>query len=183
LPGAVGALAGNTVGTVLAAVAISGPRRPRLVCLPHPARYQVLRFYWSYGWPMSLWMAASLGLVYVDRVLLNMILGAETAGQYAAIADMIVRGMSMLALPVSMAVHPIIMIYWNSGQAQHATATLRAYTRMLAVALLCGITGLVVLGPWLVPHLVPVSIPTRGLIVVLAIGRRCGRAPARPEGA
>ena len=170
LTGAAGVLAGNAAGTLLAAAVLAGPVRPRWVRPPHPVGPDVLRSYWSYGWPMSLWLAASVGLLYVDRLVLGLLLEAEIAGRYAATADLIVRGTAMLAMPISMMAHPILMIEWNGDQPGRALATLRSYTRVLCALLACCVAGVTVLGPWLLPRLVPGSNPGRGLLLMLAVG-------------
>ena len=170
LTGAAGVLAGNAAGTLLAVLVLAGPVRPRWTRPPHPAAPEVLRSYWSYGWPMSLWLAASVGLLYVDRLVLGLMLDAETAGRYAAIADLIVRGTAMVAMPISMMAHPILMMEWNGDQPGRALATLRSYTKVLCALLACCVAGVALLGPWLLPRLIPVDSPGRGLLAVLAIG-------------
>lgn len=52
--------------------------------------------FWGYGWPMAIWLAASSLLLYQDRVIISSGLGASAAGEYAAVADVIVRGLSLI---------------------------------------------------------------------------------------
>lgn len=75
---------------------------------------KVLRAFWNYGWPMSIWAAASTALLYSDRIALNLTLGSQEAGGYAAVADLIVRGFGLVAFPITMYAHPVIMRAANS---------------------------------------------------------------------
>jgi O-antigen/teichoic acid export membrane protein len=170
VPGAVAALAGFTVGTVCGAVAMSGPGRVRFGRRPAATDTGVLRSYWHYGWPLSFWFAASTGLVYIDRLLLTLLLGPEPAGRYASVADLVVRGTAVVALPIGMAAHPMIMICWNAGQRRRAVETLAAYARILALILAGGVAVLAWCGPWLLARVVPLDGPSRTLIVLLGLG-------------
>jgi len=94
-------------------------------------RGDVLRRFWMYGWPMTIWLAASSILLYVDRLIISATLGAESAGQYAAISDVIVRGFAMLTFPLTMVSHPLVMRAWNDGRRQEALASNGTYRKYL----------------------------------------------------
>jgi O-antigen/teichoic acid export membrane protein len=89
--------------------------------------------FWNYGWPMAIWLAASSLLLYQDRVIIGAILGTEAAGEYAAVADVIVRGFAMVSFPLTMMSHPLIMAAWNRGEPQQAVAINRAFQRYLSI--------------------------------------------------
>ncbi|SCF28226.1 Membrane protein involved in the export of O-antigen and teichoic acid [Micromonospora viridifaciens] len=169
VPGAPGILAGNIVGTGIGLAILFGPEASRIFST-RPTSRDVLRTYWRYGWPMALWSAASLSLVYMDRYIIASLLGVASAGWYAAIADMVVRGMSMLGIPITVATYAAVMTEWNSGRFDRARAVLASATRMLATAMLVCVAGAAALGPWAINRLVPGQPPPRSLIIVLSLG-------------
>ncbi|NES15482.1 MULTISPECIES: lipopolysaccharide biosynthesis protein [Micromonospora] len=168
-PGAPAILAGNVLGTGFGMVILLGSDTPRIFSA-RPTSREVLRTYWRYGWPMALWSAASLSLVYMDRYIIASVMGNASAGWYAAIADMIVRGMGMLGMPITVAAYAAVMREWNSGRFHQARAVLASTTRMLAAVLSACVAGAALLGPWVVDRLVPGQPPPRGLIIVLSLG-------------
>ena len=90
-----------------------------------------LATFWRYGWPMAIWLAASTLLLYQDRVIIGSILGPAAAGEYAAVADLIVRGFAMVSFPLTMVSHPLIMGAWNRGEASSALVINRTFKRYL----------------------------------------------------
>lgn len=167
LDGAAAALTGMAIGSMAGAlVAGRGPR-------PGPRAHSssaLLKLYWSYGWPMSLWLAASSGLLYVDRFLLSVWLGPDTAGHYGAVADVVLRGYLFIATPIGMAVHPLIMSAWNQDRPDLAVRTLAAYQRILGLLLAAATVMLVAAGPWLIPIAVGVTAPSTAVLVFLGLG-------------
>ena len=96
-----------------------------------PRDEATLSKFWGYGWPMAIWLAASSLLLYQDRVIISSVLGASAAGEYAAVADVIVRGFAMVSFPLTMVSHPIIMAAWNRGEPSVALATNRTFKKYL----------------------------------------------------
>jgi O-antigen/teichoic acid export membrane protein len=167
--GAVSVLAGATAGTLAAIALLVGRVAPGLLRTGRSSR-RLLGFYWRYGWPMSLWLATSAAMIYVDRFVIDAFLGHTAAGRYAAVADMIVRGMGMLAFPVTMAVHPAVMAAWNVGRPDLARAILRSSARVLNATLLAGLAASAIAGPWMLGKAMSGDGPNRGLVIVLATG-------------
>jgi O-antigen/teichoic acid export membrane protein len=85
--------------------------------------------YWSFGWPMSIWLTMSACLVYADRFVLASFFNLDRAGYYAAAADMIVRGMGLVVAPIIMFMHPTFMRSWNTGGAEIALVQWRRMMR------------------------------------------------------
>lgn len=68
-----------------------------------------LRAMFYYGWMMSVWLAISLALPYLERMVLAKVLDSESLGIYAATYDVIFRGCGFLMLPIVLALHPRIL--------------------------------------------------------------------------
>jgi len=116
---------------VLAALAVGA--------IPHrgpvsTTRGSVLAEWWSYGWPMSVWLGLAPLLLYSDRLLLRPWVDGETLGAYSASSDLIVRGAAVIATPVTMALTPIVMRLTNAGAAmEQVLALTRVWMWRLAV--------------------------------------------------
>ncbi len=126
--------------------------------------------FWQYGWPMSIWLALSQVLVYFDRLWLAPNISAAQLGLYAATGDLIIRGMGMVAFPLTMYVHPLIMKHWNAGERAEA---LRLNLRfLLAVGVITGacVGGLAVVGSWALSLLLGGAVPSPSVFIPLAIG-------------
>jgi O-antigen/teichoic acid export membrane protein len=102
---------------------------------PDPARAvpdgAVVRRYWRFGWPLSLWFATSFSVLYLDRFVISSLYGLERAGHYAAAADLVVRGMGLLVAPAIMFMHPTFMRAWNTEDRAAAIRTWRRMTVLL----------------------------------------------------
>jgi O-antigen/teichoic acid export membrane protein len=97
-----------------------------------------LRAFWSYGWPLTIWLSVSSALQTIDRLLIALIIGAGSAGVYAAVADVAWRGVAVLAFPVTMSVHPVAMSYWNAGRNEEARRLIKVWVRRLLAVLTLG---------------------------------------------
>lgn len=136
------AAVGSTAGLVLTTSWQSlraGPRSPRLMAE-----------LWSYGWPMSLWLACSSALLYTDRFVVAAFFDATTAGQYAAVSDLVVRGVAMVSFPITMAAHPQLMILANSRRSDDLEQALRRWSRGLYAVMAVVFLILVLLGPYVI---------------------------------
>jgi len=80
---------------------------------------------WHFGWPVALWLLGQQLLMVSDRVLLQRFAGYSEAGVYSSIYDVTVRSFSLLFMPVTLAIHPLVMSRWNAGDAQSALSALR----------------------------------------------------------
>jgi O-antigen/teichoic acid export membrane protein len=85
----------------------------------------LLRHAWQYGWPLSFWFASIALFQVADRYLLQRYFDFEAVGSYAALFDIIVRGVALALFPLTMAAHPRIMRLWNAGERDGAMALLR----------------------------------------------------------
>lgn len=94
---------------------------------------QALKQFWSFGWPMTLWLTVSSMLLYSDRLIIGILLDAKAVGMYSSISDVTVRGIGMLAFPLTMKAHPALMKIWNSGDRTGALMLSRRYTKYVLI--------------------------------------------------
>jgi O-antigen/teichoic acid export membrane protein len=129
-----GLVAANTAGMALAlGVLMMRDRRvgrSAARAIPGP---QMLRTFWRFGWPLSLWLAVSSSTMYLDRFVLSRAHGLQQAGDYAAAADLVVRGMGMVVAPAIMFLHPAFMRAWNTGSRAEALGVWRRMTGLLTI--------------------------------------------------
>jgi O-antigen/teichoic acid export membrane protein len=133
-----GAAVANGVATFVGTPAQTGQER---------RSWDVANRSWRFGWPMSIWLACSFLTLYVDRTVLAGHVSSAALGTYAAVSDMVVRGLSMAAMPIVMVLHPIIMRAYNSGQSEAVEILLTRWSRrmLFAVLMLTAMSG--ALGP------------------------------------
>ena len=143
-------------------------QRPREA--PGQRSREALRQFWVYGWPMAIWLTTSALLLYVDRLIIGALLGSAEAGAYAAVSDVIVRGFSMVAFPLTMASHPEIMRQWNAGSRAKAFYLIRVYRNYLLG--LCAIVALasVLFGTELLELVLGIEIENPALVPALVLG-------------
>jgi len=133
--GSVAIVRGYCVGTALGLWVLW--ERPRARAARTGRGSEVLTRFWSFGWPMTLWLTVSSMLLYSDRLVIGFLLGAEAVGTYGSISDVIVRGIGMLTFPITMRSHPAVMRVWNSGDRHGALRLTRRYTKFIIV--ICGV--------------------------------------------
>lgn len=141
--GAAAILIGYAMATFVGSCLLKGAPRS---AMSSSVRNDLLRTFWTYGWPLSLWQGLSNAMNYGDRMLVSLFVGASEAGAYAAIADLVVRGVSMAIFPLTMASHPAIMLRWNGGDFAAAYAINRRYGAILAIYGLIGVAAIGLFG-------------------------------------
>ncbi len=131
----------RSYGTLLLGVAIgysapllgqwvSAHEAPRLNWIPrvsgNPEHWGVLAKLWHFGWPVGVWMLCQQGLLVSDRLFIQRYSGFSAAGIYSSMYDVVVRSFSLLFMPVTLAVHPLVMDRWNAGRPRHALHAIRS---------------------------------------------------------
>ncbi len=132
---------------------------------------KILGELWRYGWPVALWMLCQQSLVVSDRYFLQKFSGYSEAGVYASMYDVIVRSFSLLFMPITLAVHPLVMNRWNAGNRRDALRAVRVgVTYQLLMFVPIGLS-LAVLAPW-VSRLVlgKANAEAAAIVLPLAVG-------------
>jgi O-antigen/teichoic acid export membrane protein len=164
-------IAANAIGTLVGLAVLSpGMRFSRRDA---ELSRSVLRDFWSFGWPMGMWQAVAAMTLYMDRFFITLFLGSSAAGTYAALADLLVRGFTILSYPILVAGHPAIMRAWNTGRRRQAMELSRLWTSRLAcivaVGIAVGVLACLLFGEWVIGARVDSS-PT---LWCLALGAGC----------
>jgi len=85
----------------------------------------VTRRWWSFGWPMSLWLTIAAVLQFSDRILIQHLVGAGSAGTYSAVYDATTRILAVCIFPMTMASHALVMSHWNEADGSRARSANR----------------------------------------------------------
>jgi O-antigen/teichoic acid export membrane protein len=109
----------------------------------------------AYGWMVSVWLAGSLALPFIERVIVTRVLGVEASGLYAATYDIVYRSCGFLMLPLVLSLHPRIMrssaagdlrgalLLWRNGMLAQSLITLSIVAVIaLAWPLLLRVSGI-----------------------------------------
>jgi O-antigen/teichoic acid export membrane protein len=152
---------GNIAAITLTAIRPARPRRPSLVTTQRT---------WHFGWPLSVWLGVSALTLYVDRLILSSVATPEEVGVYSANADLVVRGLTVVAAPIILTIHPLVMREHNVGHEAESQAILRHWSRVLSMLLAVSVVLIVALGPVIVPFLLGEDSLQRRTLLVLAVG-------------
>ena len=75
----------------------------------------LIKKWFSYGTPLSLWFAAGMALPFLDRLFINQFLTSDELGIYSGLQELLTRIYSLILFPLILAVHPRIMNLWNDS--------------------------------------------------------------------
>lgn len=99
------------------------------------------KFFFNYGWPLSLWFTISSVLNVGDRYIINIYLTKTDLGIYSAIYDLLYKGVSVAFTPILAAGYPIISKYYNNDERGKAYSFLR---KLIFFEILILIVGFIV---------------------------------------
>ena len=138
---------------------------------PSPEQRKVLSNLWRFGWPVALWLLCQQGLLVSDRFFIQRFSGYSDAGIYASMYDVVVRCFSLLFMPVTLAVHPLVMDCWNAGNRRHALDAIRSGLKYQLLMFIPIGAVLVGIGPWASRTILGKPIHAAGQVVLpLALG-------------
>jgi O-antigen/teichoic acid export membrane protein len=109
---------------------------------------KILGELWRFGWPVALWMLCQQGLLVSDRYFLQRFAGYSDAGVYASMYDVVVRSFSLLFMPVTLAVHTLVMNRWNAGNRKNALRAIRVGVKYQIVMFVPIGLSLALFAPW-----------------------------------
>jgi O-antigen/teichoic acid export membrane protein len=107
--------------------------------------------------------------LYVDRFILEHAVSPSELGRYTATADLIVRGFAMLATPILLSVHPVLMREHNLGQVNRAGQTLSRWRLRLMLIMAVSIVLAAAFGPWVLDRVLDAPGPGRPTVIALSI--------------
>ena len=80
----------------------------------------LLKKWFSYGIPLSIWFAGGLTLDFLDRFFINYYLHPHDLGVYSGLQEILTRLFSLTLFPLTMSLHPRIMHSWNESKFNEA---------------------------------------------------------------
>jgi O-antigen/teichoic acid export membrane protein len=82
-----------------------------------------------YGSPVAVWLLCQQAMIVADRYIIQMYEGYSAAGIYASLYDVIIRSFSLVFMPITLAVHPLVMHRWNRGPRKGAVSMVQSALR------------------------------------------------------
>ena len=82
--------------------------------------WKIIKKWFFYGMPISIWGSISLLLQYLERFFINKYLDAESLGVFASISELSLKSFSLFLFPITLSIHPRIMNSWNKGDKEKA---------------------------------------------------------------
>lgn len=113
---------------------------------------QVFWKYWSFGWPMSVWLGVSTGLPLIERVVLKNNGGGQLFSDYVTHYEIFYRVFALGLFPITMALHPRIMQKYNTSDLAGSNAligkglALQALVGLCVIGVLLSVADLVLAG-------------------------------------
>ena len=80
----------------------------------------VLKRWFLFGSPLSIWFAIGLSLPFFDRFFINIYFSSSDLGVYSSLQELLTRLFSLILFPLMMALHPRIMKIWNQSNYKEA---------------------------------------------------------------
>ena len=150
-----------------ASLAVLCYRNRHATWTPDPSE---LKMWWSYGWPMGIWLSGAVALQFSDRFFIQYYLGSAVTGNYSAVYDLLNRLILFGVYPVTMATHPVISRLWNSGRRREAMALNRRAILFQITLFAPVMTVLVLFRSWWMSSLLNEPRHYLALVVPIALG-------------
>ena len=97
----------------------------------------LLKKWFSYGIPLSIWFASGLTLDFLDRFFINYYLDSSKLGIYSGLQEILTRLFSLTLFPLTMSLHPRIMHSWNESKFDEAKKLIfNSFIIMLGIGVL-----------------------------------------------
>jgi O-antigen/teichoic acid export membrane protein len=97
--------------------------------------------WWHYGWPLSAWLSLAPLVLYTDRLVLQVFATAGVVGSFAALSDLVVRGLAVLGTPLVTSGSIWAMREFNAGREGQVLGEMRRLAALCVVATLVLATG------------------------------------------
>lgn len=69
---------------------------------------KIIRKFFNYGAPLSLWLVFSFLIPYIDKIWMKYHLGGEAQGNYQAIFDLLSKGLTLIISPITISLLPLL---------------------------------------------------------------------------
>jgi O-antigen/teichoic acid export membrane protein len=102
----------------------------------------IIRRFWRYGAPLTIWFVLSHILYNSDRYVIQAFWGAAQVGVYSVNYNLVNRSLGFATAPLNTAAWPVLMRQWADGQRDMVRATVRRMTETYGLVGV-GLVGLV----------------------------------------
>lgn len=110
---------------------------------------ELLRRMARYGIPLVGTTVGYLGLMFADRVLIELLVGTAEVGVYASNYTVVNQGLALVFAPVLQASKPLIMNRWSGDNTKEVQRMLTDYTRYLLLVGIPAVASAIVFAPQL----------------------------------
>lgn len=121
----VGWLWGSAIGGIVGVLAMVGRLDTRRFVL----KQSVVRRLARYGLPMIGWLFGMTLLTFVDRVLIELLVGSVAVGVYSSNYTLVQTGLPLVLSPLIQAAHPAIMSSWTGDNQEAVRELITEYSR------------------------------------------------------
>lgn len=134
----------------------------------HTFKEQLIR----YGFPVAVFLSISLALSVNDRFIIAKLIDYKSSGNYAAIYDVMNKGVYFICAPVLMTFQPHIVKQYNDQNKKGALLSLKKAILLETLIFLTGFIMLLLVGKYLLPFILKEAITpdTFKLATLLYIG-------------
>lgn len=123
----------------------------------------------NYGIPVAFFLSLALALTVNDRFIIAKILGDKMAGNYAAVYDILNKGVGFICAPVVMTFYPHIVKQYNNDNKEAAFLSLKKSVLLEIIIFLSGLVLLCFFGQFLLTFALKTEIENQTLYLAIII--------------
>lgn len=94
---------------------------------------KIIKKWFYFGIPVSIWGIMGLLLPYLDRYYINKFFGNESLGVYSSLSELLIRIFSFFIFPITMALYPRIIKFWNNNDKIKAINIIKNSIRFIMI--------------------------------------------------
>ncbi|MBC8345246.1 MAG: oligosaccharide flippase family protein [Candidatus Marinimicrobia bacterium] len=112
--------------------------------IPQENSTSIIKKWFYFGSPLSIWFAMGLALPFFDRFFINLFQSGEELGMYAGIQELLTRIFSLTLFPLVLTLHPRIMNSWNKNESNVSIKII-----VYSIGLMLGVGAILLLTIWI----------------------------------
>jgi hypothetical protein len=136
-PAVEGALAAYSAATLIPSILLAVSLR-RLSDPGYSGQEQlseVLHKFFRFGWPITIWSAMQASQSFMERTVLAMHIPEHELGDFLSVADIMVRGIGLILMPIVIVIHPRLMAGKSVGASLDGAGRVLLRSSLVALAL------------------------------------------------
>lgn len=131
----------------------------------NPTEHLVKKFF-KYGSPLSLWFLFSYLISYVDKLFMFKYVGAEAQGNYQAIFDLLFKGITIIISPAVTSLFPILTSAYERGD----RTEIRKFLKKIIIYEISGFTVATILYWWFGANILLMILKTPNTVTFKLMG-------------